>query len=218
MVNPYFVPNSLLNLVGAFVALAVSYYAFRYGRVTGSGFLKLVSIGFALLGIGLMTQASAFLLFAYNVGRISDREVLVYASTILYLALQAAAFVVIAVGYIWRTRVSPAPKEPGAALAVGAFSSPLLFGTHVLEVGQLVILVLLGFVVFQEALIYSEQRNRLSLAVLGGFAFILLGHVGILAASLLTSGLIYLLGDVAQLAGFGLWLLFVLWSRPVGPT
>lgn len=218
MVNPYFIPNSTLNLVAALVALAVSYYAFRYGRLASSSFLRFIALGFMMLGIGLLAQGSVFILFAYNVGRLVDRVALVYDATIIYLALQAFAYLLITLGYTRRVQGGPTRIETGTPALVAGVATPLLFGTYVLEFGQLVILILVGLIVFQGALVYGEQRNRFSLTVLGAFAMILLAHLGELGASLLSSGLLFLLGDVAQLAGFSLLLLFVLRSGPVGST
>ena len=220
MVNPYFVPNSVFSLLGGLVALAVSYYAYRYGRVAGSGFLRILSLGFMMLGVGLLAQASAFIFFALNAGKIADRGAYVYSATIVYLALQAVAYLMITVSYA--RRVHGDTKLAGAAAAVGVLqtgstpSALLLFGTHVLEFGELIIVVLVALIVFQGVLIYGENRNRLALTVLGAFSLILVAHAAMLSASLLSSGLLYLVGDLVQLAGFGLLLLFVLRSAPVG--
>ena len=220
MVNAFILPNSALSLMGGLVALAVSYYAFRYGRVAASSFLRILSLGFAMLGIGLLAQASSFIFFDLDAGRISDRGVFVYSATLVYLALQAVAYLMITVSYA--RRVQGGSKASAEASLLGAFlipyvpSSFLLFGTHVLEVGELVLVVLLGLVVFQGVLTYGENKNKLSLMVLGAFSLILVAHVAILSSSLLSSGLLYLLGDLVQLAGFGLLLLFVLRSAPVG--
>lgn len=220
MVNAYFFPNSVLNILGGLVALAVSYYAYRYGRVAASGFLRTLSIGFMMLGVGLLAQASAFIFFALEAGRIADRGIFVYSATLVYLALQAVAYLMIAVSY--SRRVRRGPKLAGGAAAVVTIkvastpSSLLLFGTHVLEFGELILVVLVALIVFQGLLIYGENRNRLALTVMGAFALILLAHIAELSASLLSSGLLYLVGDLVQLAGFGLLLLFVLRSGPDG--
>jgi hypothetical protein len=220
MVNAYFYANSALNLLGALVALAVSYYAYRYGRVTGSGFLRILSIGFMLLGIGLLAQASAFIFFALIGGRISDRGYLVYGATTAYLGLQAVAYVMITISYARRVQAgfkNVVAAPPVAILQLATVpSSLLLFGTHVLEFGELIIIVLVALIVFQGLLIYGENRSRLSLTVLGAFSAILAANVAKFSSSLLSSGLLYLVGDLVQLAGFGLLLLFVLRSAPVG--
>lgn len=219
MVNPYFVPNSALNLLGGLVALAVSYYAHRYGRVASSSFLRILSLGFTMLGVGLLAQASAFIFFDLNPG-ISDRSAFVYDATMVYLTLQAVAYLMIAVSYA--RRVQGGVGAPGEAAAIGTLqiatvpSSLLLFGTHVFEFGELILVVLVALIVFQGVLIYGENRNRLALTVLAAFSFILFAHVAKLSASLLSSGVLYLVGDLVQLAGFGLLLLFLMRSGPNG--
>ena len=218
MVDPYLVPNSLLNVVSGAVALGVSYYAFRYRRVTGSGFLRYLSVGFMLLGVGLLAQASLYLFAAFNLARVTDRTALIYSATVLYLVLQSAAYLIIAAGYTVRVQKG-VPLDRGEALAsmaaVGAVM-PLLFRTLVLDTGELVILALVSFIAFQGAMAYVEQRNRFSLTVLFAFALIALSHLGLLAGSLLTSGFVYLLGAATNLAGFVLLLVFVIWSGRVG--
>lgn len=220
MVHPYLIANSSLNLVSGLVALAVSYYAFRYRRVTGSGFLRLLSVGFMLLGVGLLAQASVYIFAAYNLGRFSDREALVYGSTGLYLILQSAAYALIATGYTVRVqRGVPLDKGDTSNIPVAALAvTPVLIGSLVLDVGELVILVFVSFIVFQGVMAYSEQRNRFSLYVLSAFSFIALSHLGELLASLSGSGLLYLLGGASNLVGFVILLLFVVWSGQVGST
>ncbi|MDG6912799.1 MAG: hypothetical protein JRM79_00045 [Nitrososphaerota archaeon] len=217
MIHPYFIENSILSLFSGVVALAVSYYAFRYRRVTGSSFLRLLSVGFMLLGVGLLVQGSIYLLAEFNVGRFVDREALVYGATGVYLVLQSAAYLLIGTGYTIRVQRGASSDGMGTGAAVLAVqAAPLLFGTLVLDIGELVILVLVSFVVFQGAMAYSELKNRLSLYVLLGFAFIALSHLGELLGSLLASGDLYLLGGTANLAGFCLLLLFVVRSGRIG--
>ena len=220
MVNPYLVPNSVLSILGGLVALAVSYYAHKYGRITGSGFLRILSLGFMMLGMGLLAQGSAFVFFGLNGGRISDRSALVYDATIIYLALQAVAYLMIAISYARRVQGSSTViAEAGLLLTLqiaSTRSTLLLFGTHLFEFGELILVVLVGLIVFQGLLIYQDNRNRLAFTVLCAFSAILVAHVAKLSASLLSSGLLYLVGDLIQLAGFGLLLLFVLRSGPDG--
>lgn len=217
MVYAYLIPNSVFNLISGLVALAVSYYAFKYRKVTESGFLRIISFGFMLLGIGLVTQASIFLFSAFNIARITDRVALLYDATILYLGLQVVAFALIGVGYANRMHGAADKLRAAVPFAfLGDASTPVLFGTYTLIFGQLLIVVLTAVLAFQEALVYGEQKSRLSLTVLGGFAFIFLGHLGQFGAALLGSGELYLVGGIGQLAGFGLLLLFVLWSGSLG--
>jgi hypothetical protein len=218
VVHPYLIANSSLSIISGVVALAVSYYAFRYRRVTGSGFLRLVSVGFMLLGVGLLTQGSVYLFAAANLGRFSDRIALIYGSTGLYLVLQSAAYLIIATGYTVRVQKGDdiLSNGSGAIPLLAVQATPVLFGTFVLDVGELVILAIVAFIVFQGAMAYSEQKNRLSLSVLAAFSFIAFAHLGELLGSMSHSGNLYLLGGVANLAGFVLLLLFVIWSGRVG--
>lgn len=204
-------------MASGLVALAVSYYAFRYRRVTSSGFLRIISLGFMLLGVGLLTEASIFIFSAYNVARIVDRVALIYDATIVYLLLQGVAYFMILVGYTKRLD-EPKLESLAAPAFVGGATYPLLFGTYLLFFGELGILVLLALVTFQAALVYGEGKGSLALAVLMGFSFILIAHLGELASVISGSSPVYLIGGVAQLAGFSLFLLFVLWSGQVGST
>lgn len=219
MAHPYLILNSGFNLVSGLVALAVSYYAFKYRRVTDSGFLRILSLGFMLLGIGLVTQASIFLFSAFNVAKITDRVALLYDATILYLGLQVVAFALIGAGYARRIHSEePALQKVVPFALLGDASTPVLFGTYTLIFGQLLIVALAAIIVFQGILVYGEHRNKLSLTVLGSFAFILLGHLWQLGGALLGSGELYLIGGIGQLVGFGLLLLFVLWSGSLGSS
>jgi hypothetical protein len=220
LVNPYFYPNSILTLLGGLVALAVSYYAYRYGRITSSGFLRILSLGFMLLGVGLLAQASAFLTFGLKSTNISDRGAFVYETTFVFLALQAVAFMMILISYARRSQGAPKAAAEPSALGVlqvtGIPASLLLFGTHVFEFGELILVVLLGLIVFQGLLVFDHNRSAGSLMVLGSFSLLLVTHVAKLSASLFGSGVLYLVGDIVQLLGFLLLLLFVIRSGPSG--
>lgn len=218
MVNAYFLPNSLLSLIGGLVALAVSYFAHRYGRVAGGSFLRILSLGFMLLGVGLIAQASAFIFFFLDAGRISDRGVFVYGGTIIYLVLQSIAYLLIAVSYARRMQSGAVTAAAAGALALLQIPSnpPFLIHTYLLEFGELVLATLIALIVFQALLVYEDNKNRLSLMVLGAFSAILLAHVAKLSSSVLTSGLLYLIGGIIELGGFALLLLFVLRSGPDG--
>ncbi|MDG6986100.1 MAG: hypothetical protein JRM73_05065 [Nitrososphaerota archaeon] len=215
MVNAFFLPNSLLSLIGGLVALAVSYFAHRYGRVAGGSFLRILSLGFMLLGIGLIAQASAFLFFFLDAGKISDRGVFVYGGTIIYLVLQSIAYLLIAVSYARRMQTG-AVTAATAGVVVLLQNSPFLIHTYLLEFGELVLATLVALIVFQALLVYEDNKNRLSLMVLGAFSAILVAHLAKLSSSVLASGLLYLIGGIIELGGFGLLLLFVLRSGPDG--
>lgn len=218
MVTAYFVPNALLALPSGVVALLVSYYAFRYGRMANSSFLRTLGSGFMLLGIGLVSQGSVFVLYDLNIGRILDRIRLVYEATIFYLVLQGIAYLLIALGYSRRLqRVEPAQGSAvPSATAAAVATVPLLLGTHIYEFAELIIIILNLVVVFQALVVYMEGRNRFSLLVFCSFALIAFAHFALLISALVQSGATYLSGDAVQLVGFVLLLVFLIRSGRVG--
>ena len=218
MIHPYLVPNAVLQLLSGLVALLVSYYAFRYRRVARSSFLRLLSLGFMLLGLGLIAQGSVFALYVFNIGKIADRARLTYEVSALYLSLQIVAYVLIGVGYARRTSsAAPSETQPaGPTAAMAATVVPLLFRTAFFELSELIIIVVTAFIALQAFLVFSESKGRLSALVLTAFSVILLAHVMALLSALTSSGALYLAGGCVQLIGFLALLLFVARSGRVG--
>jgi hypothetical protein len=221
MVDALFLANAVLEIASGVVALLVSFTAFKYNRLVENGLLRFVSFGFMLLGVGLVAQGSLVTLLAFNVGRITQDIALVYVSSVIYLVLQVMAYFAFALGYARGAygRV----KQEGIvttafllALPRTGHTSLLFLGTYVNGILQLIVLVLLAFVIFQGALIYSRTRGMFSLLVLTGFALIFGAHAITLAASLLVSGLLYLIGTVVQFAGFAAILGFLIRSGRQG--
>ncbi len=221
IVHPYLAPNSILQLLSGLVALLVSYYAFRYGRVATSSFLRLLSLGFMLLGLGLLAQGSVLTLYLFNIGRITDRINLTYEATALYLLLQVVAYLLIGLGYARRMHTAPNPEPktsiPAAALVAMAASTTIpALRTRLFEFSELVTIILVALIAFQALLVYSENRSRFPLLVLTAFTLILFAHIGSLLSAVLSSGALYLVGGLIQLAGFSVLLYFVIRSGRVG--
>ncbi len=215
VVHPFLAPNSILQLLSGLVALLVSYYAFRYGRVATSSFLRLLSLGFMLLGLGLLAQGSVLTLYLFNVGKIADRLTLTYDATALYLALQIIAYLLIGVGYARRMH-SAAPMEPKEAVPPATLAIIPALGTRLFQFSDLVIVILLALIAFQALLVFSDNRSRFSLLVLSAFILIMVAHMAELLSSFLSSGVLYLSGGLVQLAGFLVLLYFVIRSGRVG--
>ena len=215
VVHPYLAPNAVLQLLSGLVALLVSYYAFRYGRVATSSFLRLLSLGFMLLGLGLLAQGSVLTLYLFNVGKIADRLTLTYDATALYLALQMIAYLLIGVGYARRMH-SAAPAEPKDVVPPAALAIIPALGTRLFQFSDLVIVILLALIAFQALLVFSDNRSRFSLFVLSSFLLIMVAHMVELLSSFLSSGVLYLSGGLVQLAGFLVLLYFVIRSGRVG--
>jgi hypothetical protein len=230
LANLLFLPNAYLVLASGIVALLVSYYAFRYTRLIESGVLKFISFGFMLLGIGLISQSSVLILTSFNVAGIVERQIIFFEATLFYLVLQTIAYFAIALGYGRGAYGRQFAKDlKGDKAVVSSLFLPILLfspfeqlrprfflSNPVFLFHELVSIILLGFIAFQGALIYSSSKNRLSLTVLLGFVLILIAHIGQFASSLLVSQNIFLVGNVIQFIGFLVLLVFLVWSGRIG--
>lgn len=221
MVDQLFLTNSLLQLASGIVALSISVTAFRYMRLVENDILRYLSFGFMLLGIGLIFGAALMLLLAFDIARVVDNFELIYVATVSYLLLQTLAYLSFAVGYA-RGAYSNAREELTSTLSLFPVMalprlprSYLLLGYHINSALQLVILILLAFVIFQGALIYSRTRGRFSLLVLSGFSLIFIAHAVMLASSLIPSAIVFTAGAIIQFFGFISLLVFLLNSGRV---
>ena len=82
--------------------------------------------------------------------------------------------------------------------------------------GAFVVLVLLGFIVFQGVLIHLRSKTRFSLLVLFAFVLLLAAHVVLLVSVSALSANLYLVGTLIQFLGFLSLLAFLLRSGRVG--
>ncbi|MEM3637125.1 MAG: hypothetical protein QXE12_00335 [Conexivisphaerales archaeon] len=221
MVDQLFLINSLLQLASGIVALSVSFTAFRYMKLVENDILRFLSFGFMLLGVGLVFGASLMLLLSFNIGRIAEDLELVYVATVAYLVLQALAYFSFAVGYARGAYGRVKEEVTSALFYLPTMALPrlpksyLLLGTHINAALQLLILILLAFVIFQGALIYSRTKGRFSLLVLSGFCLIFIAHLIMLASSLIPSAQVFTAGAVVQFGGFLSLLVFLLNSGRV---
>jgi len=207
----------LLNLLSAFVALLTSYYAYRTNRLVSNPVLGAISIGFTLLGIGLLVDAGTSLFTGHLVVESYADRVFVLLSTFTYLTIQMASYLVIALGYA-RVAYRREPKAfyPAALVGSAAIS---LYGYTILS--YFVALVLIGFVVFQGFLLRSGEKSRFSGTVMLAFVLLLVAHfvflVSVLALGSGYAGGIFLVGIGVQFLGFISLLVFVVRSEVVGP-
>lgn len=200
-----------LDILSAVVALLTSYYALRFNRLVGNSVLAAISIGFMLLGIGLVVDASTSLL----TGRVlvefpADRAIVLLAS-FTYLTIQMVAYLIIALGY-GRAVFGGVAAAAAPAILVGWAAN--LYDFSILS--YFVALILLAFVVFQGFLLGSGRRSRMSTIVLLGFGLMFVAHA-ILLLSVLTLGtFLFLVGTGVQFLGFVSLLVFVVRSEVVG--
>lgn len=201
-----------LNLLSAVVALLTSYYAYRFNRFVGNPVLGAISVGFALLGIGLAVDAGTSLLTGRLLVEFPADRALTLLASFTYLTVQMAAYLVIAVGY-GRAVYRGAAKAAAPVVFVGWAASLYSFSL----LSYFVSVVLLAFVVFQGLLLRSGKKNGMSSMVLLGFALILAAHLMLLLSVLTLGTLLFLFGTAVQFLGFLSLLVFVVRSEVVVP-
>ena len=202
-----------LNIMSALVALLTSYYAYKANRYVSSSVLWAISIGFMLLGIGLVVDAGTSLVSGRTlVQSFSDRVLTLFAS-VTYLTLQMVAYLIISIGYARSTYGSQTRSAAPVALAGSAVLG--LYSFSILS--YFVTLILLAFIVFQGVLLRSGHGGKLSGMVLLAFVLIFVAH-GVLLVSVLVLGSgLFLIGTAIQFLGFLSLLIFVVRSEVVGP-
>jgi hypothetical protein len=204
----------LLNILSALVALLTSYYAYRFGRLTDNSFLRAISVGFMLLGIGLAVDAGTSLVSGKVLVESFGARLVVRLASFTYVTVQMVAYLVIAIGYA--TAAYGGQKKPvwAAPVVLGGSTLAGLYGFSV--VSYFVVLLLLAFVVFQGLLLHSKERSRFSSIVLLAFGLILAAHIVLLAAVLSLGTGLFLIGTGVQFLGFLSLLIFVIRSEVIG--
>jgi len=202
----------ILNLVSGFVALLTSYYAWRFNRLIRTPLLTAISIGFMLLGIGLVVDGLTSAVYNGTLVDIIGLRVLAVVETLSYLTIQVLAYFVFAVGY----GLVAYGKSAEKALPLTFVGLPALELYRYALASYFLAMVLLGFIVFQGFLIHSRTKSQFSLLVLSAFSLILVAHL-ILFISVLTLGVgLFLFGTGVQFLGFVSLFAFILRSGRVG--
>ena len=202
-----------LNMLSGLAALLTSYYAYKVNRLVDNSVLRAISIGFMLLGVGLVVDAGTSLVSGKVLVESFAERVLILLVSFTYLTVQMVAYLVIALGYVraayGRQAGTLAPLALAGSAALGLYRFSLL--------SYFVALVLLAFVVFQGVLLHQREKSRFSAIVLLGFSLIFAAHL-VLLVSVLTLGTgLYLVGTAVQFLGFLSLLAFVVRSEVVGP-
>ncbi|MGC8613453.1 MAG: hypothetical protein ACP5L2_04350 [Conexivisphaera sp.] len=224
---PYYLPTiAALDVVSAAVALAVAYVAYRYNRLLSGSVPAFLGLSFSLLGLGLLLQGVLAALLFVHPGLEYARLFMV--SSYLYLLLQIAAYLVLAVGYTGITYSSSVGAElaslaPALAWIGVRGGTPLvlvpitirrafLIDPTFFDAVQLISIILLALVVFDAVQLRSHAS--FSGLVLGAFLLMLMGHAAMLAYPM---GFLnyYLVGNVLRFLGFALLLMFLLRGRHV---
>jgi hypothetical protein len=202
-----------LNIMSALVALFTSYYAYKVNRLVGNSVLRAISIGFMLLGIGLVVDAGTSLVSGRTLVESFSDRVLTFFASLTYLTVQMIAYLVIALGYARAAyggqARSVAPVALAGSVMVGLYRFSLL--------SYFVALILLAFVVFQGLLLRSGEKARFSGMVLLAFVLIFVAHFILLISVLVLGSGLFLIGTGVQFVGFLSLLAFVLRSEVIGP-
>ena len=210
-----------LNIMSALVALLTSYYAYRANRFVSSTVLWAISIGFMLLGFGLVVDAGTSLITGRTLVEItgrtagesfSDRVLTLFAS-LTYLTLQMVAYLIIAIRYARSTYGHQLSAAAPAAVVGSTLVS--LYAYSILS--YFVTLILLALIVFQGLLLRSGRVGRVSGMVLLAFILIFAAHCVLLASVLVLGPELFLIGTAVQFLGFLSLLIFVVRSEVVGP-
>lgn len=206
----------LLNLLSGFVALLTSYYAYRFNRVVDNTLLKAISLGFMLLGVGLLAEAGVSVVLGRTVVDTIAGRVVTSIDAFAFLSIQVVAYLVIAVGYGLVAYGRGQRAEALAAIALGGVITSGLYRYSLAS--YFAAFILLGFVVFQGMLIHSRGGGRFSMLVLLAFSLVLVAHLLLFASIILLSGGLFVLGTGVQFLGFLSLLVFILRSGRIGPT
>ncbi|MGC9116198.1 MAG: hypothetical protein ACP5ID_01080 [Conexivisphaera sp.] len=212
----YLLTIATLDAVSGAVALAVAYAAYRYSRLVSGSVPAFLGLSFSLLGLGLVLQGALAWLLYVHLSLAYARLFIV--SSYLYLLLQVAAYLALAVGYTEITYYgalaaplpmlgSGVPISPFPALRRALVVDPTFF-----DAVQLTSIVLLALVVFDA--VQLRSRGSFSGLVLGAFLLMLAGHVLMLAYPLGFLGY-YLIGSLVRFSGFVLLLAFLLRGKHI---
>jgi hypothetical protein len=201
-----------LNMLSAIVALLTSYYAYRSNRIVESSVLRAISVGFMLLGIGLVVDAGTSIVSGRTLVESFAERILILFASFTYLTVQMVAYIIIAVGYAiaayGKKAEGAVPVALAGAAAVGLYRFSIL--------SYFVVLILLAFVVFQGLLLHSKGGGRFSAIVLLAFSLILVAHLVLLLSVLTLGSWLFLIGTGVQFLGFVSLLAFLVRSEIVG--
>jgi len=212
LLNDFITLGGLLSLLSGAVALATSYIAFAYQRMVRTSPLQYISLGFLLLGVGLIVQGWLSLSLGVGVGNVYEDARLAYIAGVSYLVLQNVAYLVFAVGYTraayWGAAAAVLPIMPRQ------LREYFLLGHLVFDASQVLSITMLSIVVFEGGLLESRGGTRLSRLIMLSFGVLLISHITMLYASAVRNPYYYIYGELLQFVSFALIAAFLLrWSR-----
>lgn len=233
----YFIDFSIaFDILSGAVALLVSYYAFHYNRLIVNSTLRFISLGFLLLGVGLLVEASIFFLVAFGIGNVATALFASLGTSFMFNFLQIAAYFIFAYGYIRTAFFTSSPSTsssgngkgvtgtasailislPFAISGITRFRQMIILSREIFLISELLSIVFLAVLVFAGFLMYFENRNRLSVLVLLSFILILISHSVALWSVISLSAYLTSLSAGIQFIGFLSLLIFLLRSNQIG--
>lgn len=243
---PFLYLDTSFYFLSGIVAFLVSFYAFRYTRLIENSALRFLSIGFTVLGVGLLAEAFIDTLSFFIPSTSSYlllHRLIIREAAATYSFLQVLAYFVILMGYLLSRR-GPA----SAASSNGSMNRPPTIGflasaTSVVlasRLGELGVLIALAreiiiissalsmaflvAIIYLDSTGYLKHRNKQAILVLVGFVLILASQaisfsLGIVATRALGfSEILDFIGTAVQFAAFLSLLLFLIWRGKIGST
>jgi hypothetical protein len=208
-----------LDLASAIVAFGIGFYSFRLNRLVGSVALIMITLGFALLGTGLLIEGLTYVIANATIVNGLLAKKLLSDAGLLFLGLQVAAYASFAMGYGFEVFSRQKPGDidrPELVLPAGVLVT-IFGGLYDEALGAYLFMVaLLAFIVFEELLIFSKNRRQSAFLVLLGFGLILGAHLFMLDSVVALAPSTFFAGTVLQFFGFVLLLWFLMRSARFG--
>ena len=223
-----------LEFLSGTVALLVSYYAFHYTRLIENSRLRFIGIGFLLLGLGLLAEASIVSMAVLLSTDVFANRLIALESATAFSFLQVVAYLLIMLGYTRREsppQASSLSNDGSKSTASLLIALPVLaitgyrkifelihFSREVIVLSSVLSVAFLIMIVIQDATSYKENRNKVAMLVLSSFVLILLAEILSLVSALMVSVTLNLIGTVVQFVGFLTLLVFLLARSRIGST
>jgi len=176
--------DSLMLIVDAAIAFAISYYALNGYRLARERTLFFLHFSFVLLGVGLLVDG----VVTIPVLAFRGLSPIMTASYLMRITAEIVAYSLLLFAYLRQTRSSMVETAP---LAMTLEYHPLL---------EIVVFFLVAYLAAQAAMNYSVKKERNSLLVFIGFALLSISHMFFILPPILR--LFFVMAHVSQLLGF----------------
>jgi hypothetical protein len=191
-----------MELASALISFLVGYYASKAYRASSSRSLYFLSLGFAVLGVGISLRAltAVYLLLANRIVDTVPVSLIGVSNTagIVFTVTQLLAYSLFIATYAYHGKGENGQGGGLSGVAVGAvFPIAKLFYSPVLEV---IAIAMLGFVAYSSMVNWRHRRTEGSALVFCGFGLMLVSHT--LFLFMLFNEYLFFMGQVLQLTGF----------------